>query len=504
MKLFTGGIDKKLFAQFPKGSDLKNQKVIAKIFNPFGRGTWYIINSDPNDPDYLWAIVDLYEPEVGSVSRKELESVRIKPFNLKLERDMYFDEVNAQELYDGLLEGKRYAKGGYMEDGGETEGVDLFEDYEDQPQEVTAILSKYELEDNDYDVLEELLAELKEIGYTFEYGLDGEPYDLRKIGQKGKSEFYAKGGYMTKGEDYEYVNTFKRFNSNVPVPQDDFKKLVDAYHKQLSGDRLDVVKYDVLKQQMGNYLGHETIEEMEEYIEKTHEAHKYAKGGSIKEKADYVSNRNIKSITLTIDGKLMTIDGSSILDGVYVKKGTTQKAPRVQPKSVAAKISDLAFDSWEKFDIDSGSQIYASDDLQKKLNKDFKEKGIDEIFSKLDMAQRKKVADILTDNNDHSLRNYLALRGYLGKEERDMYVSLYEERKQRPVNLNPKNFPKVMAEGGRIGFEALSKKVAKRYEGKEVPTKYRSEYGSRYDKEEAKEVGDKVAAKVYRMQLGKK
>jgi hypothetical protein len=41
----------------------------------------------------------------------------------------------------------------------------------------------------DYDILEQLLAELEEIGYTFEYGLDGEPYDLRKIGQKGKSEF---------------------------------------------------------------------------------------------------------------------------------------------------------------------------------------------------------------------------------------------------------------------------------------------------------------------------
>jgi hypothetical protein len=212
MKLFTGGIDKKLFAQVPKGSDLKNQKVIAKIFNPFGRGTWYIINSDPNDPDYLWAIVDLYEPEVGSVSRKELESVRIKPFGLKLERDMYFDEVNAEELFDGLLEGKRYATGGYMANGGETDGVDLFEDYEDQPQEVTAILSKYELEDNDYDVLEELLAELKEIGYTFEYGLDGEPYDLRKIGQKGKSDFYGTGGIMAKGG---YVDKYYDKKSDV-------------------------------------------------------------------------------------------------------------------------------------------------------------------------------------------------------------------------------------------------------------------------------------------------
>lgn len=479
MKLFTGGIDKKLFAQFPKGSDLKNQKVIAKIFNPFGRGTWYIINSDPNDPDYLWAIVDLYEPEVGSVSRKELESVRIKPFNLKLERDMYFDEVNAQELFDGLLEGKRYAKGGYMADGGEMEGVDLFEDYEDQPQEVSAILSKYELEDNDYDVLEELLAELKEIGYTFEYGLDGEPYDLRKIGQKGKSEFYAKGGEM-KQDWVVYVG--------------DDQKIVGVYDSK----RKAKIAMDKLWEQ-GEYESVGMAIKSE-----AHSDEYFAKGGSIKEKADYVSNRNIKSITLTIDGKLMTIDGSSILDGVYVKKGTTQKAPRVQPKSVATKIADLAFDSWEKFDINSGSQIYASDDLQKKLNKDFKEKGIDEMISKLDMAQRKKVADILTDNNEHSLRNYLALRGYLGKEERDMYVSLYEERKPRSPYLNPKNFPKVMAEGGRIGFEALSKKVAKRYQGKEVPSKYRSEYGSRYDKEEAKEVGDKVAAKVYRAQLGKK
>jgi len=61
------------------------------------------------------------------------------------------------------------------------------------------------------------------------------------------------------------------------------------------------------------------------------------------------------------------------------------------------------------------------------------------------------------------------------------------------------------AKGGQVkGFDALSKKVAARYEGKKVPSKYQSEYGKTYDKEEAKEVGDKVAAKVYRLQLAKK
>jgi hypothetical protein len=103
----------------------------------------------------------------------------------------------AKKLYDFVQEqmfkSEMMANGGEMAD---DEGVDLFEDYEDQPEQVQAILAKYELEDNDYNTLNELKAELEEIGYTFEFGLDAEPYDLRKVGQKGKSEFYAKGGFV--------------------------------------------------------------------------------------------------------------------------------------------------------------------------------------------------------------------------------------------------------------------------------------------------------------------
>ena len=103
MKLFTKAIDSQLFTQYSKGDDLQNQKVVAKIFNPYGRGTWYIINSDPNDPDYLWAIVDLFEVEVGSVSRTELETIKVPPFRLNLERDIYFTPVNAAKLYRDLI-----------------------------------------------------------------------------------------------------------------------------------------------------------------------------------------------------------------------------------------------------------------------------------------------------------------------------------------------------------------------------------------------------------------
>jgi len=56
------------------------------------------------------------------------------------------------------------------------------------------------------------------------------------------------------------------------------------------------------------------------------------------------------------------------------------------------------------------------------------------------------------------------------------------------------------AKGGKIGFDGLAKKVAKKYEGTRVPTEYQEQYGKTYNKKEAMEVGKKVAGKVYRQQ----
>ena len=64
-------------------------------------------------------------------------------------------------------------------------------------------------------------------------------------------------------------------------------------------------------------------------------------------------------------------------------------------------------------------------------------------------------------------------------------------------------YESVYEKGGRLGFEGLAKKVAKRYVGQEVPTKYRKEYGKVYSQDEAMEVGRKVAAKVYGQQQAK-
>jgi hypothetical protein len=116
-KLFTASVDKMLFKQYPLGDDLEKQKVVAKIFNPYGDARWYLLNSDPEDPDYIWAIVSMFgNVEIGSVSRSELLGVRVRPFGLPLERDLYFTPQNAAEVYRGLLDGKFYNDGGEVEE----------------------------------------------------------------------------------------------------------------------------------------------------------------------------------------------------------------------------------------------------------------------------------------------------------------------------------------------------------------------------------------------------
>ena len=105
MQLMTKAIEKKAQAQFPLGSDLEKQQVVAKFFNPVGSWTWYLLNQDPQDKDYLWCIVQGFELEIGSDSLSELQSARGQ-FGLGIERDRWFKPMNAKELYDRLLKGE--------------------------------------------------------------------------------------------------------------------------------------------------------------------------------------------------------------------------------------------------------------------------------------------------------------------------------------------------------------------------------------------------------------
>jgi hypothetical protein len=56
---------------------------------------------------------------------------------------------------------------------------DLFETPVLIPDNVISVINTFE--DNTYEECERIKNELEQIGYTYEYGLDAEPFNLRKL-----------------------------------------------------------------------------------------------------------------------------------------------------------------------------------------------------------------------------------------------------------------------------------------------------------------------------------
>lgn len=113
MKLFTKADQTLLQSQWGFGSDLKSQMVFVKIFEPLRRVFYYVVNQDPNDPERIFALEKTNKDvKLGFFRKSAIENAKLPPFGLRFERDMYFKPVPAQELLDGLVEGKYYAKGG--------------------------------------------------------------------------------------------------------------------------------------------------------------------------------------------------------------------------------------------------------------------------------------------------------------------------------------------------------------------------------------------------------
>jgi hypothetical protein len=105
MKLMTEEISKQAQEQYGLGADMQNQLIVAKFFDPCGAWSWYVMNQDPNDPDYLWGIVDGFEVEAGSFSLSELETVK-GPLGIGIERDLYFTPLSAIDAWNRLQKGE--------------------------------------------------------------------------------------------------------------------------------------------------------------------------------------------------------------------------------------------------------------------------------------------------------------------------------------------------------------------------------------------------------------
>jgi len=74
--------------------EAKDIKIVLKLFNPCGAGTWYLYEKE--DEDTYMCFANLGDPmfaECGSVSMSELMSLRL-PFGLHIERDMHFKPLS--------------------------------------------------------------------------------------------------------------------------------------------------------------------------------------------------------------------------------------------------------------------------------------------------------------------------------------------------------------------------------------------------------------------------
>lgn len=87
MKLITKAIESKLLK-----AEQGSEKILAKLFTPWGGATWHITEGRMVDGDMiLFGLCDLGHgcAELGYVSLRELAAIR-GPWGLKVERDLYF------------------------------------------------------------------------------------------------------------------------------------------------------------------------------------------------------------------------------------------------------------------------------------------------------------------------------------------------------------------------------------------------------------------------------
>ena len=87
------------FAKVGSQQELADPIVIAKFFNPMGRGYWFATEYDPTERMF-YGYVSLfgdYNDEWGPFSLDELESVEL-PLGMKIERDRHFSATPSSEI----------------------------------------------------------------------------------------------------------------------------------------------------------------------------------------------------------------------------------------------------------------------------------------------------------------------------------------------------------------------------------------------------------------------
>jgi hypothetical protein len=142
-----------------------------------------------------------------------------------------------------------------------------------------------------------------------------------------------------------------------------------------------------------------------------------------------------------------------IIDKYYGVGESKEETPTPQPtpatkdskmsvKEIADRLMTLDSTLWDRLKIESGSQLYSDDELQKKYIKYWTEfyegdTSIPTKMKELSMTERNELADYFEDDNYHSLKNLFMLYGYFGIDNKKSSEAFYEKYFK---GLNPKNF----------------------------------------------------------------
>lgn len=461
MKLFSKEINLKLFKQYPKGGDLKNQVVVTKIFNPYSKGRWYLINSDPDDPDYIWAIVQMGSiVEVGSVSRKQLESIRIKPFNLPLERDLYFDPVNAAELFKGLSEGKFYKAGGWTE-GGENKAMLLnqAEGFEHHAEELEkAVKASDHVPAWVVAKSERASTDLSDITHY----LDGENEQKREMIEGEEEEEYSHGGEV-KWQEAEYGDNALVVSENKmgiiikPYGRKFHLRFVDGTEKTYDANDLKFFKdmddfdrggetaYGGMMAKGGKIVGYEV--EYEKLVDG--ESERDIKSFKNKEDAEKFAKENYSYVENVYEGQYTMAEGGMMEGG-----GETDKKITFKRGDYFIVLKDMG--KLKRF------RIWKIDGNSVTIN-----------YSRYDGT------DVYDSNETKSNLKYLLENGYIKKVNKTTYW-----------NRKYENY----ADGGKVKFkDKVASIKASLLKRKKVPKAVQKDYGKTFSPAEAEDSAKRIA-----------
>jgi len=99
MKLLTDEIKQALPDLYTtEGTPTDQKEIVCKFFNPYGNGTWYVVEgSEDADGDWtFFGLVDLLEREWGYFKLSELEGIKL-PFGAGIERDIHWGKGDKLE-----------------------------------------------------------------------------------------------------------------------------------------------------------------------------------------------------------------------------------------------------------------------------------------------------------------------------------------------------------------------------------------------------------------------